>query len=167
MKQFIERFIPNNPNSGKPADRTDVRKFAMMFSTHQGVIEDEENKIRLRPETAQGIFVNFKNILDTTRLRIPFGIAQVGKSFRNEITPGNFLYRTREFEQMEIEYFVENDLEVGRKAFEAWKEASMVWWRDNIGIDMEKLRFRKHEEDELSFYSAGTYDVEYQYPRGW
>jgi len=132
MKAFIVAEIPNNPNSGKPAEWTDVRKFAMMFSTHQGVIEDEENKIRLRPETAQGIFVNFKNILDTTRMRIPFGIAQVGKSFRNEITPGNFLYRTREFEQMEIEYFVEHDEEKARKAFEAWQGESMQFWLEKL-----------------------------------
>lgn len=166
MKAFIVAEIPNNPNHKKEkANRTEVRKFNMMFSTHQGVIEDDSNKVWLRPETAQGIFVNFKNVLDTTRMRLPFGIAQIGKSFRNEITPGNFLYRTREFEQMEIEYFVENDPKQAQLLFEQRKEASMERRREVVQFKAENLRFREHEKDELSHYSAGTFDVEFQYPR--
>lgn len=166
MKAVIEAEIPNNPNSSKkhpkPAERTDVRKFELMFYTYQGVIHDEENKIWMRPETAQGIFVNFKNVLDTTRMRVPFGIGQVGKAFRNEITPGNFLYRTREFEQMEIEYFVhEND---AAKYFKQWQEESMQFWIETVGLSEENLKFREHEEDELSHYSKGTFDVDYKYP---
>lgn len=156
-----------NPDNNQEAEWTEVRKFEMMFYTYQGVVHNDENKIWLRPETAQGIFVNFKNVIDTTRNRIPFGIAQVGKAFRNEITPGNFLFRTREFEQMEIEYFVENDTEKGLKIFDEWKEESMKWWKDILALNPEKLKFREHEKDELAFYSAGTFDVEYQYPRGW
>ncbi|MDD3667110.1 MAG: hypothetical protein PHQ65_17760 [Bacteroidales bacterium] len=121
----------------------------------------------MRPETAQGIFVNFRNILDTTRSRIPFGIAQIGKSFRNEITPGNFMFRVREFMQMEIEYFVENDEKIGLEAFEMWKELSKKRWKEEIGIKEEHMRFRDHDKDELSFYSKGTCDVEYLFPRGW
>lgn len=138
-----------------------------MFKTEQGIIEGEGKEIYLRPETAQGIFVNFKNILDTTRSRIPFGIAQVGKAFRNEITPGNFMFRVREFYQMEIEYFVENDEKIGLKALQDWKEASEKRWIEEIGISKEKLKFREHDKDELSFYSKGTRDVEYEFPRGW
>lgn len=170
MKAFIVAEIPYNPNDKKQkkeADWTDVRTFELMFSTHQGVLRDEENKIRLRPETAQGIFVNFKNVLDTTRMRVPFGIAQVGKSFRNEITPGNFLYRTREFEQMEIEYFVENDTEVGMKSFEEWKKLSMHRWTNILQLNKENVQFREHENDELSFYSAWTFDVDFKYPWWW
>lgn len=136
-----------------------------MFKTEQGIVEGEGKEIYLRPETAQGIFVNFKNILDTTRSRIPFGIGQIGKSFRNEITPGNFMFRVREFYQMEIEYFVENNEETGLKAFEEWKELSRKRRIDEIGIKKEKLQFRDHEKDELSFYSKGTCDVEYLFPR--
>ncbi len=167
MHDFIVNEIPKNPSSKKLAEWTEVRKFEMMFYTYQGVVHDAENKIWLRPETAQGMFVNFRNVLDTTRMRVPFGIAQVGKAFRNEITPGNFLFRTREFEQMEIEYFVENDTEIGMQAFEEWKEESMRWRKDIIGFKAENLKFREHEKDELAFYSKGTFDVEYHYPRGW
>ena len=120
----------------------------------------------MRPETAQGIFVNFRNVLDTTRMRVPFGIGQVGKAFRNEITPGNFLYRTREFEQMEIEYFVENDKEKATEAFTMRKELSMDRRQNKIGLNPEKVKFREHESDELSHYSDGTFDVEYKFPRG-
>ena len=142
-----------------------MRKFAMMFYTYQGVIHDEDNKIWMRPETAQGIFVNFRNVLDTTRMRVPFGIGQVGKAFRNEITPGNFLYRTREFEQMEIEYFVhEND---AADYFKSRQEESMQFWIETIGLTEENLKFREHESDELSHYSRGTFDVEFNYPWGW
>jgi glycyl-tRNA synthetase len=137
-----------------------------MFKTQQGIVEGEGTDIYLRPETAQGIFVNFKNILDTTRSRIPFGMAQVGKSFRNEITPGNFMFRVREFYQMEIEYFVENNEEVGLKAFEEWKALSKKRRIEEMGIKEDKLQFRDHDKDELSFYSKGTCDVEYAFPRG-
>ena len=165
MEKFIEKYISNNPNTGKKADWTNVRKFNLMFKTFQGVIEDASSTIYLRPETAQWIFVNFKNILDTTRVRIPFGIAQIWKSFRNEITPGNFLYRVREFEQMEIEYFVEPEKD--EPYFEKWKEDSWNWWTSQIWIKEENLRFRDHEKDELSHYSAGTVDIEYKFPWGW
>jgi len=147
-------------------DWTEPKKFNGMFKTEQWVIEGEWTDIYLRPETAQGIFVNFKNILDTTRMRIPFGIGQIGKAFRNEITPGNFMFRVREFYQMEIEYFVENNEEVGLKAFEEWKAMSKKRWIEEIGIKEDKLKFRDHDKDELSFYSKGTCDVEYAFPRG-
>jgi glycyl-tRNA synthetase len=136
-----------------------------MFKTQQGIIDGEGRDIYLRPETAQGIFVNFKNILDTTRMRIPFGIAQIGKSFRNEITPGNFMFRVREFEQMEIEYFVEDNVETGLKTLQEWKESSEERRIEKIGIKKEKLRFREHDPKELAFYSKGTRDVEYDFPR--
>ncbi len=147
-------------------DWTEPKKFNGMFKTEQWVIEGEWTDIYLRPETAQGIFVNFKNILDTTRSRIPFGIGQIGKAFRNEITPGNFMFRVREFYQMEIEYFVENNEEIGLKAFEERKATSKKRWIEEIGIKEEKLKFRDHDKDELSFYSKGTCDVEYAFPRG-
>ena len=167
MKAFIEKEYHDNPTTKKPAVWTDVRKFAMMFYTYQGVIHDEDNKIWMRPETAQGIFVNFKNVLDTTRMRVPFGIAQIGKSFRNEITPGNFLYRTREFEQMEIEYFVEADKEKALASFEEWKTLCMHRWQNIMQFDSTNIKFREHEADELSHYSAGTFDVEFDYPWWW
>ncbi len=148
-------------------DRTEPKKFNLMFKTQQGIVEWEWTDIYLRPETAQGIFVNFRNVLDTTRSRIPFGIGQIGKSFRNEITPGNFMFRVREFMQMEIEYFVENDEKIGLEAFEMWKETSKKRWKEEIGITEDKMRFRDHDKDELSFYSKGTCDVEYLFPRGW
>lgn len=167
MKAFIVNEIPNNPNTKKKADRTDVRKFSMMFYTYQGVLHTDENKIWMRPETAQGIFVNFKNVIDTTRMRVPFGIGQIGKAFRNEITPGNFLYRTREFEQMEIEYFVENDPEKANQAFAWRRELSMHRWQNIMQFKTEHVKFRQHEADELSHYSAGTFDVEFKYPWWW
>ena len=165
MESFIAKYIPNNPNTWKKADWTNVRKFNLMFKTFQWVTEDNTSTIYLRPETAQGIFVNFKNILDTTRVRVPFGIAQVGKSFRNEITPWNFLYRVREFEQMEIEYFVPPKED--EPYFKQWKKDSWNWWINKIWIKEENLRFRDHEEDELSHYSAWTVDIEYKFPWGW
>lgn len=148
-------------------DWTDPKKFNLMFRTQQGVIEGEWTDIYLRPETAQGIFVNFRNILDTMRVRIPFGIAQIGKAFRNEITPGNFMFRVREFYQMEIEYFVENDEKIWLAAFKEWMEISKKRWIQEIGIKPDRLKFREHEKDELSFYSKGTFDVEYEFPRWW
>lgn len=167
MTQFIKEYIPNNPDTKKPADWTDARQFSMMLQTSLWVIEDDSSKAYLRPETCQSLFTNFKNLVDTTRVRLPLGMAQVGKAFRNEITPGQFLYRTREFEQMEIEYFVPNDLQESQRYFEMWKELSMRFWQEEIAIKPENLRFREHEKDELSFYSAGTFDVEYNYPRWW
>lgn len=154
------------PNCGA-TDWSEVRTFSLMFSTHQGVIQDDANKIWLRPETAQGMFVNFKNIIDTMRVRLPFGIGQIGKAFRNEITPGNFLYRTREFEQMEIEYFVAPEEEVAFESIEKWKNDSRHRWTEVVKISTENLRRRTHEADELSHYSRGTWDVEFLYPWGW
>lgn len=163
--QFLQAFNSKCPKCGA-CDWTEPKQFNLMFKTEQGIVEWEGKEIYLRPETAQGIFVNFKNILDTTRSRIPFGIGQIGKSFRNEITPGNFMFRVREFYQMEIEYFVENDEEIGLKSFEDWKALSKKRWTEEIGIKEDKLRFRDHDKDELSFYSKGTCDVEYTFPRG-
>ncbi len=143
---------------------TEAKQFNMMFETQQGVVKDDSNVIYLRPETAQGIFVNFKNILQTMRLRLPFGVAQIGKAFRNEITPGNFTFRTREFEQMEIEYFTEPD--GSKKAFDDWKKT--VWdWYIGLGIDKKRLRIREHDKEELSHYSSRTLDIEYEFPWGW
>jgi glycyl-tRNA synthetase len=143
---------------------TEAKKFNLMFKTQQGVIEGETNQIYLRPETAQGIFVNFKNVIDTCRVRVPFGIGQIGKAFRNEITPGNFTYRTREFEQMEIEYFVHPDQK--KEKFMIWKQDSKDFFTKVLGIKEDNLRFREHEKDELSHYSALTFDVEYRFPFG-
>lgn len=143
---------------------TEAKRFNLMFKTHQGVIEDEAALVYLRPETAQGIFVNFKNILDSFRPHLPFGVAQIGKAFRNEITPGNFTFRTREFEQMEIEYFVEPGTE--SKHFDVWQQE--VWdWYTGLGIAKKNLRVREHGKDELSHYSNKTIDIEYQFPWGW
>ncbi len=141
-----------------------AKKFNLMFKTQQGVIEGEGADIYLRPETAQGMFVNFKNIAQTMRKRLPFGVAQVGTVFRNEITPGNFTFRTREFQQMEIEYFVEPGTEA--TIFEEWKDAMWQWCLD-IGLAPERLRIREHTKEELSHYSSRTLDIEYKYPWGW
>lgn len=151
------------PNCSK-VDWTKPRAFNLMFRTNQGVIEDKTEQIYLRPETAQGIFVNFKNILDSTRVRLPFGVGQIGKGFRNEITPGNFIFRTREFEMMEIEYFLHPD-DVPAK-FDEWVSASKNFFI-SIGVKEENLRIRQHDEDELSHYSSKTVDVEYKFPFGW
>ena len=143
---------------------TDIRKFNLMFKTFQGVTEDSSATLYLRPETAQGIFVNFKNIARTTRRKIPFGVAQIGKSFRNEITPGNFIFRTREFEQMELEFFCKpgTDLEW----FEYWRGFCRKWLLD-LGLKEENLRLRDHDKDELCFYSKATTDFEFLFPFGW
>ncbi len=151
------------PNCGK-TDFTDIRQFNLMFKTFQGVTEDSKSELYLRPETAQGIFVNFANIQRTTRKKVPFGVAQVGKSFRNEITPGNFIFRVREFEQMELEFFCKpgTDLEW----FQYWRS----YCRDfllNLGIKEENLRLRDHDPEELCFYSKATTDFEYLFPFGW
>ena len=145
-------------------DFTDIRKFNLMFKTFQGVNEDTASEIYLRPETAQGIFVNFKNVARTSRKKIPFGIAQIGKSFRNEITPGNFIFRIREFEQMELEFFCEpgTDLEW----YEYWKSFCFNWLI-NLGMKQERLKMREHSKEELSHYSKGTVDIEYLFPFGW
>lgn len=150
--------------SCKACDWTPAKKFNLMFKTQQGVIEGEGDDIYLRPETAQGMFVNFKNILDSMRPRLPFGIAQIGKSFRNEITPGNFTFRTREFEQMEIEYFVEPGKEA--KFFDEWLKEIQKWY-ESLGISPKNLRVREHTDEERSHYSSRTVDIEYKYPWGW
>lgn len=143
---------------------SDIRNFNLMFKTHQGVTEDSSSIVYLRPETAQGIFVNFRNVLDSLHLRLPFGIAQIGKAFRNEITPGNFIFRTREFEQMEIEYFLPESM--WKEKYEELKQVSWDFFVSH-GLNEEKLRWRQHGEDELSHYSKMTYDIEYQFPWGW
>ncbi|HET6966574.1 MAG TPA: glycine--tRNA ligase [Acidimicrobiales bacterium] len=151
------------PNCGS-TDLTEARAFNLMFKTHAGPVEDESSVAYLRPETAQGHFVNFLNVLQTSRKRPPFGIAQIGKSFRNEITPGNFVFRTREFEQMELEYFVPPaDAD---KWFDYWKQERLEWYV-RLGIPREMLRLRDHDKEELSHYSAGTSDVEFRFPWGW
>jgi glycyl-tRNA synthetase len=142
-------------------DLTEPREFNLMFETHTGAIATEESKTFLRPETAQGIFVNFKNVLDSTRVKVPFGIAQVGKSFRNEITPRNFTFRSREFEQMEIEFFCHPS--ESRKWYEYWRDRRMKWYTE-LGLAGERLIMREHAQDELSHYSVGTADIEYAFP---
>jgi glycyl-tRNA synthetase len=152
------------PSCGKHGTFTEARAFNLMFKTHVGVVEDSAAVAYLRPETAQGMFLNFMNVLTTTRKKPPFGIAQIGKSFRNEITPGNFVFRTREFEQMEMEYFVPPA--DGPEWFKYWCDHRFNWYLD-LGINPEKLRLRAHDPDELSHYSTGTSDVEYEFPFGW
>ncbi len=163
MMQYIKDKGIACPNCGGH-DFTDIRKFNLMFKTFQGVTEDSASTLYLRPETAQGIFVNFKNIARTTRKKIPFGVAQIGKSFRNEITPGNFIFRIREFEQMELEFFCKpgTDLEW----FEYWRAYCRKWLLD-LGINEEHLRLRDHDKDELCFYSKATTDFEFLFPFGW
>ncbi len=143
---------------------TKIRQFNLMFKTHQGVTDDSAALVYLRPETAQGIFVNFKNIATTSRKKIPFGIAQIGKSFRNEITPGNFIFRTREFEQMELEFFCHPDESM--KHYEMWKEFCYSWIRE-LGLKENLLRMRDHDDNELSHYSQATSDIEFLFPFGW
>ena len=152
------------PNCGAKDTLTEARAFNLMFKTFAGPVEGSGAEVYLRPETAQGMFVNFANVLQTSRKKPPFGIAQVGKSFRNEITPGNFIFRTREFEQMELEFFVPPA--EGPKWYEYWCNARLLWYVD-LGIPLEMLRLRPHDADELSHYSAGTADVEFAYPWGW
>lgn len=145
-------------------DWAEAKRFNLMFKTHQGVTEDSVSLVYMRPETAQGIFVNFKNVLDAMHLKLPFGIAQIGKAFRNEITPGNFTFRTREFDQMEIEYFVEE--KDWKKKYNEFKKASWDFFT-KYGLDSKKMRWRKHNPDELSHYSKETNDIEYHFPWGW
>ena len=151
------------PGCGK-SDFTDIRKFNLMFKTHQGVTEDTGSEVYLRPETAQGIFVNFEAIQRTTRRKLPFGVCQVGKSFRNEITPGNFIFRIREFEQMELEFFCKPDTDL--EWFEYWRSYCHNWLL-SLNVKEENLRLRDHEPEELSFYSKATTDFEYLFPFGW
>ena len=163
MAEYIkDQGIPC-PECGK-TDFTGIRKFNMMFKTFQGVNEDTANQIYLRPETAQGIFVNFRNVQRTTRKKLPFGIAQVGKSFRNEITPGNFTFRTREFEQMELEFFCQPGTEM--EWYEYWKAFCKNWLLE-LGMIPDHMRLREHEQAELSHYSNGTTDIEFLFPFGW
>ncbi len=163
MKAFVEEHNIPCPTCGKH-DFTDIRQFNLMFKTFQGVTEDAKNTVYLRPETAQGIFTNFTNVQRTTRKKMPFGIGQIGKSFRNEITPGNFIFRVREFEQMELEFFCKpgTDLEW----FSYWRSFCHKWLLD-IGIKEERLRLRDHSPEELCFYSKATTDFEYLFPFGW
>ena len=160
-----ERFradqVPENLNK---EDLTEPRQFNLMFETNIGPVQNENSAVYLRPETAQGIFVNFENVQRTMRAKIPFGIANIGKSFRNEITPGQFIFRTREFEQMEIEYFCKKENE--NEWFDFWVNKRLEWYK-GIGIPEEKLRLREHEENELAHYASKTVDIEFDYPWGW
>ena len=163
MADYIREHHLTCPECGSE-NFTDIRKFNLMFKTFQGVTEDAKNEIYLRPETAQGIFVNFANVQRTTRRKIPFGVAQIGKSFRNEITPGNFTFRTREFEQMEMEFFCKpgTDLEW----FQYWKDFCKQFLLD-LGLTEENMRLRDHSAEELSFYAKATTDIEFLFPFGW
>lgn len=163
MAEFIKENGITCPDCGG-TNFTDIRQFNLMFKTFQGVTEDAKNELYLRPETAQGIFVNFANIARTTRKKIPFGVAQIGKSFRNEITPGNFTFRTREFEQMELEFFCKPDTDLDW--FYYWKDFCKNWLL-NLGLREENLRLRDHSAEELSFYSKATTDIEFLFPFGW
>ena len=163
MKSYVDEHKIACPSCGKH-NWTDIRQFNLMFKTFQGVTEDAKSTVYLRPETAQGIFVNFKNVQRTSRKKVPFGIAQVGKSFRNEITPGNFTFRTREFEQMELEFFCKPDTDL--EWFAYWK-AYCINWLKALGMKDEQMRARDHEKEELSFYSKATTDIEFLFPFGW
>lgn len=149
------------PDASTAGTLTEPRPFNMMMISYNGPIQDEDNKVYLRPETAQGIFTNYKNALDTTRVKVPFGIAQIGKSYRNEVTPRNFIFRSREFEQMEMEFFCPPDEAL--KWYDFWKHERMKWWL-SLGIKQENLKFRDHESDELAHYSKACVDIEYRYP---
>ena len=163
MKSFVDENEIPCPSCGKH-DFTDIRQFNLMFKTFQGITEDSKAVVYLRPETAQGIFVNFKNVQRTSRKKIPFGIGQIGKSFRNEITPGNFTFRTREFEQMELEFFCEPGTDM--EWFHYWRQFCKDWLI-SLGMKEEEMRLRDHDPEELSFYSKGTTDIEFLFPFGW
>ncbi|MEX1280204.1 MAG: glycine--tRNA ligase [Acidimicrobiia bacterium] len=152
------------PTCGSRGTFTEPRDFNLMFRTHMGPVEADENMVYLRPETAQGIFINYESVRRTQRMKLPFGVAQIGKSFRNEITPGQFVFRTREFEQMEMEFFCRPD--EADQWFDYWVAARHAWYLD-LGMTPDHLRIRPHESDELSHYSTGTVDVEYRFPWGW
>ncbi|WP_396888754.1 glycine--tRNA ligase [Mycoplasma sp. CSL7503-lung] len=162
MRDFLIKNL--NEYEGSKTDWSEIRKFNLMFQTHQGVVEGEKSVVYLRPETAQGIFVNFKNVLRTSRSKLPFGIGQIGKSFRNEVTPGNFIFRTREFEQMELEFFTHPD--EADKWFDYYIKKAWNFVK-KIGIREESIRLRKHDDSELSHYSTATSDIEFQFPFGW
>ena len=163
MKNFVDENAIPCPSCDKH-DFTDIRQFNLMFKTFQGITEDSKAVVYLRPETAQGIFVNFKNVQRTSRKKIPFGIGQIGKSFRNEITPGNFTFRTREFEQMELEFFCEPGTDM--EWFHYWRNFCKDWLI-SLGMKEEEMRLRDHDPEELSFYSKGTTDIEFLFPFGW
>lgn len=163
MMDFIRENDIRCPDCGGN-NFTEIRQFNLMFKTHQGVTENSKNELYLRPETAQGIFVNFNNIQRSSRRKLPFGICQIGKSFRNEITPGNFIFRIREFEQMELEFFCKPDTDL--EWFAYWKDYCKNWLFA-LGMSEESLRFRDHDKEELSFYSKATTDVEFRFPFGW
>jgi len=153
-----------HPGEADKCDLTEPRMFNLMFKTFMGPVEEDASVVYLRPETAQGIYVNYLNVMQAARQKIPFGIAQVGKAFRNEITPGNFIFRTREFEQMEMQFFVRPDED--ERWFDEWMEARMQWHR-SLGIRAEKLRFHEHAPDELAHYAKKAFDIEYEFPFGW
>ena len=163
MKEFVEEHNIPCPSCGGH-NWTDIRQFNLMFKTFQGVTEDAKNTVYLRPETAQGIFVNFQNVQRTTRKKLPFGVCQIGKSFRNEITPGNFTFRTREFEQMELEFFCKPGTEL--EWFAYWKDFCHQWLL-GLGMQDDNLRLRDHDPEELSHYSNATTDFEFAFPFGW
>ena len=163
LSEFIKTHPLKCPQCGK-SNFTDVRQFNMMFKTHIGVTDDSKSVVYLRPETAQGVFVNFKNVQRATRRKLPLGIANVGKSFRNEITPGNFIFRTREFTQMELEFFCKPGTDLEWHKY--WKDYS-ISFVESLGVKAENLRFRDHEPEELAFYSKATTDIEYKFPFGW
>jgi len=163
MVAYIKEYNIVCPDCGKQ-DFTDIRQFELMFKTHMGVVQDDTAVVYLRPETAQGIFVNFKNVQRSSRKKVPFGIGQVGKSFRNEITPGNFIFRTREFEQMELEFFCKPGEDM--QWYEYWQDYCMKFLTD-LGMKWDNVRMREHSETELSHYSKGTSDIEYKFPFGW
>jgi len=153
-----------HPGEADKCDLTEPRMFNLMFKTFMGPVEEDASVVYLRPETAQGIYVNYLNVMQAARQKIPFGIAQVGKAFRNEITPGNFIFRTREFEQMEMQFFVRPDED--ERWFDEWMEARMQW-HQSLGIRAEKLRFHEHAPDELAHYAKKAFDIEYEFPFGW
>ena len=163
LENIIERENIKCPECGKH-DFTNIRQFNLMFKTNQGVVENSTSQIYLRPETAQGIFVNFKNVQRSMRKKLPFGIGQIGKSFRNEITPGNFIFRTREFEQMELEFFCVPGTELDWH--KTWKDTCENWLLD-LGMTKENIRLRDHDPEELSHYSNATTDIEFKFPFGW
>ncbi len=164
ISEIIKKHKLPCPKCGT-SDFTEAREFNLMFRTHQGVLEEKASTVYMRPETAQGIFVNFRNIAAIMRKKIPFGVAQIGKAFRNEITPGNFTYRTREFEQMEIEYFIKSN-DKWEKIFDQWEKSCGKWFK-KLGINDKNLRTRQHDKKELSHYSKKTIDIEYKFPFGW
>ena len=163
LENYIKEHHITCPKCGQ-CDFTPIRKFNLLFETHMGVTEDTKSKVYLRGETAQGIFTNFLNVQRTMRTKLPFGIGQIGKSFRNEITPGNFIFRTREFEQMELEFFCKPDTDL--EWFGYWKNYCLDFLKD-LGLKKENLRYRDHAKEELSFYSKATTDIEYLFPMGW